>query len=206
MHIAPRSRIIPAAGPRLSPAKRAQAGLLTTLGALLLSVATFGGCQSAPVVAEGLSPEQEARQRAGQAEMTLLGERDRLLMESQRRDQRIPGRTLSRLSNLRLALSLANVSMAAVPDQLQKPEHRRVAFAVLSEVYATISWNAPLSTSTTSDDGLRTMPGLFVPGVGLAFGSIRGGADVGTQAGGSWTGVEPLGPGAAPTTPPGFVR
>jgi hypothetical protein len=179
--------------------------LLLTTWSLCIAMAA---CASAPERTGELTVS-DLRDRARHVERQLLAQRDRAMADTATARAR-----LAPLTNLRLALSVANVSLAAVETELVKPEHRSVAYSVMDEVYGTIDWNIPLAGVAGSEQ-LRTMPTLFAP-TGLNFSAIRQGATLqslsAAGAPSSWTGAEAASSTGTPGAPspnwmtPGIAR
>lgn len=101
------------------------------LAALVAVAWLLGGC--------AMSREQQLRAKSRAVEAELNEERARVLKSAS------PDRAarLSHLTTLRGTLSAANLGLATIPVFVPEPQ-RPMAYDVLEEVYATISWNAPL--------------------------------------------------------------
>lgn len=121
------------------------------------------------------------RDRSALVERKLEAERDRALGNTS------PGSReteLSHLQNLRLSLSVVNVSITSVPLLLGSDNEREIGYSVLDEAIGTIDWNIPLygsASSAGSGSGVgagsaaRAFPALFSPQTGLDFAAIRQG-------------------------------
>lgn len=155
-----------------------------------VALVTLGGCRSAE--RERTSVES-LRYRSERVERNLLHARDKSLSSGGIQS----GVQIGHLTTLRLALSAANISLAAVETELVKPEHRAVAYSVLDEAYGTIDWNIPILPG----QGQRALPGLFAPqSGGLNFNAIRQGL---TPQSFASPGVLPEQLGASPNYPVG---
>lgn len=150
---------------------RHSAAIVSALVLLASTLSTLGGC--------GRSRVDQLRDQSVLVERRLTSERDSAVAQGAAGSAKI-----SHLTTLRTALSVANISLAAVPVVLPEAPQRDVAYSVLDEVYKTIDWNIPI----VDRGGQRALPALFDPAAGLNFGAIRGE----TQP--------------SPTRPPGFAN
>jgi hypothetical protein len=141
------------------------------LASLVLVLPLAGGCAKSCV--------DQLRDQSVLVERRLTSERDSAVAQGAAGSAKI-----SHLTTLRTALSVANISLAAVPVVLPEAPQRDVAYSVLDEVYKTIDWNIPI----VDRGGQRSLPVLFDPASGLNFGAIRGTAE------------------PSPTRPPGFAN
>lgn len=137
------------------------AGLIALLGVI-------SGC--------GQSRAAQLRDVAAGIERRLTSERD--VTFASMGDKGARSEKISHLTTLRTALSVANVSLVAVPIVLPETGQRDVAYGVLQEVYATIDWNIPI----VDQSGQRMLPALFSPGSGLDFAAIQRGQQPGSLA------------------------
>lgn len=133
--------------------------------ALVAAVAAGTGCAR--------SRAELLRDRSAYVEQKLEAERDRVLVNTApaERDAR-----LSHLQNLRLGLSVVNVSIVSVPVMLKSEDERAIGYSVLDEAVGTIDWNIPIYAGGAA--GLRPYPALFSPQTGLDFAAIRKGDGV----------------------------
>lgn len=118
---------------------------LLALLALLASV-PLAGCAAK-------SRAEQLRDTSERVERKLNVERDRaarLTAQPERRSR------LDHLTQLRMTLSAANITLATVPHLIDPPQ-QPLAYDVLDEVYSTIEWNIPLGPDVPN----RPLPDAF---------------------------------------------
>ena len=140
---------------------------LVVLWALVIQVCGLCGCSR--------SRAEMLRDRSAMVERKLGAERDRVLSDTAAGNRES---SLSHLQNLRLSLSMVNVSITSVPLLLGSDNEREIGYSVLDEAIGTIDWNIPIYGSSGAGgagSAAKAFPTLFSPQTGLDFAAIKQG-------------------------------
>ena len=134
---------------------------------LAIAGSGLGGCSR--------SRAEMLRDRSAMVEAKLEAARDRVLADTASGGREL---SVSHLQNLRLSLSVVNVSIASVPLLLTGEDERAIGYSVLDEAIGTIDWNIPMYAAPGGGGGAgmaRAFPSLFSAETGLDFAAIRRG-------------------------------